>query len=245
MNNFTACGKPFCEYSNLIQPPQSVSELILRAESMAGKTIKALISELNQKSHGNIIAPDNLQRKKGWQGQFIETYLGADSGNLSQPDFQHLDIELKTLPIDNLGRVQESTYVCVVNLKDNRLESWQESIVYNKLKQVLWVPIAKQPNKDTELSVIATPFLWQANEIELNRLKADWEYVMEKVNLGEVDQLTARDGEILQVRPKAANASVTTKTIGPSGKMIDTLPRGFYLRSKFTQSLLNQYLKVF
>ncbi len=220
-------------------PPESILELMKRAESMAGKTIGDLASQFN------IDAPANLKTQKGWQGQFIETCLGANSGNLSQPDFQHLGIELKTLPIDYQGKVQESTYVCVVNLKPGQLQLWQNSGVYKKLNHVLWVPIAKNSNEETYLSRIATPFLWQASVQELNLLRQDWEYVMDRVSLGEVDQITARDGEILQVRPKAANARATTQTIGPEGAIIDTLPRGFYLRSKFTQSLLNQFLKVF
>ena len=111
-----------------IAPPASVEILKQRAQQLAGKTIGELALELG---HG---MPKNLLRKKGWQGQFIEQCLGADSGNLSQPDFAHLGIELKTLPIDYQGRVQESTYVCVANLSGESHLVWQQSPVYKKLK---------------------------------------------------------------------------------------------------------------
>lgn len=219
-------------------PPQSVTELLQRADTLAGKTIGQIASQLE------IVAPNDLKIQKGWQGQLIEAYLGADSGSLSQPDFNHLGIELKTLPIDLSGRVAESTYVCVVNLNDNQLLQWQASSVYKKLNHVLWVPVAKHPQGEVSQSIVATPFLWRPNANEIELLKSDWEHVMDLVSLGKVDQLNARVGEVLQVRPKAAHSRITTKAIGKQGESIDTLPRGFYLRAAFTQNLLNYSLKV-
>lgn len=221
-----------------VSPPQNIEELTRRADSLAGKTIGEVAQLFNY------AVPDTLSVKKGWQGQFIEECLGADSGNLSQPDFNHLGIELKTLPIDFSGRVLESTYVCVLNLNNHQLMRWEESPVYKKLNSVLWVPIAKQANQPTVESRIATPFLWSPSKNERQILQSDWEYVMERVSLGQVDQLNARQGEYLQVRPKAAHSRVTTKAIGGNGEMIETLPRGFYLRAQFTQNLLNYSLKL-
>lgn len=219
-------------------PPQSIAELSRRAEKLAGKTI----GEVSQLF--NIQVPQNLKVKKGWQGQFIEDCLGADSGNLSQPDFNHLGIELKTLPINLNGRVEESTYVCVLNLTEHRLLQWSQSAVCKKLSHVLWVPITRIPGSRVEQSTIATPFLWRPCEAQLQLLKNDWEEVMDLISLGKVDQLNARHGEVLQVRPKAAHSRVTTAAVGEAGETIQTLPRGFYLRSSFTQSLINSHLKI-
>ena len=113
----------------MISPPSSQHELSLRASSLAGKTLAELASEKE------VRLPKNLKTKKGWQGQFIETCLGADAGNLSKPDFSQIDIELKTLPIDFTGKVLESTYVCVVDLNKHIGMQWRESSVYQKLKQ--------------------------------------------------------------------------------------------------------------
>jgi len=224
--------------NSLIAPPQSLEELMLRADALAGKTIGEIASNIN------ITVPDNLKVKKGWQGQFLEQCLGADSGNLSQPDFNHLGVELKTLPIDLLGRVEESTYVCVLNLIDHQLLQWQQSAVCKKLGHVLWVPIAKRAEQGVTESLIATPFLWKPSLEELEILKSDWENVMELVSLGKIDLLNARLGEVLQVRPKAAHSRVTTKAYGANGEIIDTLPRGFYLRASFTQKILSDNLKI-
>ena len=58
----------------------------------------------------------------------------------------------------------------------------------------------------------------------------DWEELMDLIVLGEVERITARHGEVLQLRPKAANSKALTEAIGARGEIILTLPRGFYLK---------------
>lgn len=222
----------------MISPPTSIQQLNQRAKQLAGKTILELAGLHNVK------VPNNLKTQKGWQGQFLERCLGADAGNLAQPDFSLLDIELKTLPIDYSGKVQESTYVSVVNISNNLGLQWKDCAVYHKLKHVLWVPIAHEKGQPTIESQIATPFFWQMNLEQETQLKDDWENAMELISMGKVDQLNARMGQFLQVRPKAAHSRVLTKVVDENGDEGQTLPRGFYLRSIFTQALLKQYLSL-
>ena len=221
----------------MIAPPTSIEQLKQRAEAIAGKTIGELASIHDAK------IPKDLKVQKGWQGQFLELCLGADAGNQSKPDFSLLDIELKTLPIDLNGRVQESTYVCVVNLSNNLGATWRDSVVYHKLRHVLWVPIAQAPGQTVNQSIVATPFFWKMNSQQEALLKQDWESAMELISLGKVHQLNAKSGEVLQVRPKAANSRILTKVVGEQGQAAQTLPRGYYLRAHFTQQLLQSHLR--
>ncbi|PHS13551.1 MAG: DNA mismatch repair endonuclease MutH [Kangiella sp.] len=221
----------------MILPPTTIKELKERAQQIAGVTI----GELANRHQANI--PDDLKRQKGWQGQFIESCLGADAGNLSEPDFSKIGVELKTLPIDFSGRVVESTYISVVNISNHQGVTWDNCATKHKLEHILWVPIARNKNEALENSRIATPFLWQPSEMEANQLKQDWEEVMDLVVLGHLGQLNARMGEILQVRPKAANSRVLTDATDSEGNHSQTLPRGFYMRPQFTQGLIDRYLK--
>ncbi len=222
----------------MLSPPSSIEQLRQRIDDIAGKTL----GELAQRFEASI--PQDLRIQKGWQGQFIERCLGADAGNESRPDFSLLDIELKTIPIDFAGKVQESTYVCVVNLHNNLAVQWRESAVFHKLKQVLWVPIAQQPGAPIHQSVIASPFLWQMNAQQEALIRQDWEDAMALISVGKVHQLNAKFGDVLQVRPKAANSRVLTQVVDDQGESGQTLPRGFYLRAKFTQGLLHHHLRV-
>jgi len=221
----------------MISPPKTILELEQRAEQLAGKAIGELAALYDDR------LPKDLSIDKGWQGQFIEKCLGADSGNLSQPDFSLIDVELKTLPIDYSGNVLESTYVSVVDINKRLAVNWAESVVCHKLNHVLWVPIARQKGAPYDQSTIATPFLWRPTIHQQSLLKADWENAMELISMGKIHEINAKMGEILQVRPKAANSRVLTTTTDEKGNEAQTLPRGFYLRPQFTQGLLDDFLK--
>ena len=61
---------------------------------------------------------------------------------------------------------------------------------------------------------------------------------MELIAIGNIEKITARHGQYLQLRPKAADGKALTDAIGLEGKIIQTRPRGFYLRKEFTQQIL-------
>ncbi len=77
---------------------------------------------------------------------------------------------------------------------------------------------------------VGAPLLWSPDEDEERQLRMDWEELMDLIVLGEVERITARHGEVLQLRPKAANSKALTEAIGARGETILTLPRGFYLK---------------
>ncbi|QFU25211.1 DNA mismatch repair endonuclease MutH [Shewanella eurypsychrophilus] len=215
--------------------PKTVEELMQRANDMAGLTLGQVAD-----TH-NITTPIDLKRDKGWIGQLIEHELGALAGSKPEQDFLHLGIELKTIPVDDNGKPMETTYVTVAPLINIQGLTWEESIVYHKLQTVLWVPI--QGNRDIPVAQrqIGTPILWSPNDDELALLKQDWEEIMEFIAIGEVQQLTARHGEVLQLRPKGANSRSVTQSIGKDGIKELTNPRGFYLKISFTQAILSRF----
>jgi len=62
--------------------------------------------------------------------------------------------------------------------------------------------------------------------------------------LGEVEKITAKHGQVLQLRPKAANSQIRTKAVNKHGQPFMTLPRGFYLKISFTQRLILKHLRI-
>ncbi|NNF97443.1 MAG: hypothetical protein HKM94_11000, partial [Halobacteria archaeon] len=116
-------------------PPRSEAELLANAEHIAGLTLAELAECMK------LSVPASLQNAKGWVGQLIEQCLGATAASLPEPDFQHIGVELKSLPINRHGQPQESTYVCTVPLLDHTGLQWETSWVRRKLQRVLWVPV--------------------------------------------------------------------------------------------------------
>ena len=215
--------------------PETETELLARAEALTGKSLGQIAGELNRTT------PESLLRHKGWVGELIEQTLGATASNLPVPDFSHLGIELKTIPVNKNGRAGESTFVCAVSVSNNIGLSWENSTVKLKLARVLWVPV--EATSDLELSErrIGRPFLWSPNVKQEEHLRNDWEELMDMIKMGEISKVDSSYGRILQIRPKAANASVLTEATSDSGEITRTLPRGFYLRPQFTNTLLNEY----
>ena len=212
--------------------PQTAEELIERAQQLAGFSLGELASM------AKVSTPQHLRRHKGWAGQLLELWLGATAGSKPTQDFPDLGIELKTIPISQVGAPLETTYVCYAPLLNPPGIVWETSNVFLKLQQVLWVPVDGEREIPIAERRIATPFLWQPNEEQNALLKADWEEHNELITLGRVEEITARHGNVMQIRPKAANGGVLTDALGPDGARIRTRPRGYYLRKAFTENII-------
>lgn len=216
--------------------PQTEAILLQQAWSVSGLTLGELAEKLNLK------VPHNLNGHKGWIGELLETALGATAGSLPEPDFQTLQIELKTIPINAQGKPVESTHVCSVNLMDENVSAWSTSLVQKKLSHVLWMPIQYEKNLPLQSRLIGSPLLWKPTETQTNILRTDWEELMEMLITGDQERVSAHMGQVLQVRPKAANSHALTNAVGKTGETVQSLPRGFYLRAEFTASILrNNY----
>ena len=229
---------PMTDVTNKFPTPSSASELLDRAQQLAGMTL-AEAAEL-----AKVKVPNSLVKEKGWIGLLLETLLGADAGTKAEPDFTELGIELKTLPISHTGKPLETTFVSVAPLTGINGETWHSSHIYRKLKRVLWVPIIADKTLAIAERTIATSFLWTPSPKEEQLLKQDWQELTDMIALGQVEQINGRIGQVLQLRPKAANSHVKTQAFDQHGRPFMTLPRGFYLKTQFTQQLLNAHLRI-
>ena len=216
-----------------ILPPETETELLQRARAIAGLSLTALAAAQGEE------LPHDLRRNKGWVGQLIEATLGATAGSAPLPDFAAIGVELKTLPVDRRGLPRESTYVCTVPLETVG-ETWGSCWLRRKLARVLWLPI--EADKDIPLGQrrVGSALLWSPSETEETMLRRDWEELMERVSLGELDQISAHHGEVLQIRPKAADSRSLRHAVDSNGEPTLTNPRGFYLRTTFTAAILRR-----
>ena len=200
----------------LLSPPVSEAQLLQQAQRLAGYSLGELAVM------AGLTIPNDLKRDKGWIGVA-------------------LGVELKTIPIDSQGRPLETTFVCVAPLTGNSGVTWETSHVRHKLKRVLWVPVEGDRQIPLAERRVGAPLLWSPNEEEERQLSQDWEELMDMIVLGQVERITARHGEVLQLRPKAANSKALTEAVGAQGEPILTLPRGFYLKKNFTGALLARH----
>lgn len=173
-------------------------------------------------------------RAKGKVGELLERALGATGGAAATWDFPALRVELKTIPVDSRGIPRESTFVCAVSLLDAERAEWETSWVRSKLARVLWVPITGVDGARR----IGSARMWSPSNAQERVLKDDFDEILGRIGAVGVEGLSARVGRWLQLRPKAAHGGVRTRAPGADGGLVETVPRGFYLRARFTSAIL-------
>ena len=218
--------------------PNSEAELLERAQNLAGMTLGEIAESIN------VLVPKDLKREKGWIGLLLEQILGASAGSRPEPDFPHLGIELKSLPISCQGKPLETTFVCVAPLTGLVGANWQTSHIRNKLAKVLWIPVISERSIPVAERMVGTAFIWSPSKEEEQLLALDWQELTDMIVLGNVENIHGKHGQVLQLRPKAANSQAKTQAFNRHGQPFMTLPRGFYLKTSFTQALLNKYLRI-
>jgi DNA mismatch repair protein MutH len=210
-------------------PPRDEAELVARARSISGRTIDELARAIGMRVDG---APVST---KGKVGALVERALGATGGSAATWDFPALRVELKTIPLDARGAPRESTFVCAVSLLDAERAEWETSWVRAKLARVLWVPIGTSADGSRR---IGDAILWSPSDEQESVLKSDFEEILGRIGALGIEGMSARVGRWLQLRPKAAHGRVRTRAPGADAGLIETVPRGFYLRARLTSALL-------
>ena len=210
-------------------PPRDEAELLERAFALEGYSVEAIAADWDVNVGGARVST------KGKVGELLERALGATGGSRATWDFPGLHVELKTIPVDERGAPRESTFVCSVSLLDADRAEWATSWVRAKLARVLWVPVEIGADGSRRL---ARARLWSPTSEQERVLAYDFEEIAGRIGAGGVEDVSGRVGRWLQLRPKAAHAGVRTLAPGADGDTIATVPRGFYLRARFTGAIL-------
>ena len=137
----------------LLSPPETEEQLLAQAQQLSGYTLGELAALVG------LVTPENLKRDKGWIGVLLEIWLGASAGSKPEQDFAALGVELKTIPVDSLGRPLETTFVCVAPLTGNSGVTWETSHVRHKLKRVLWIPVEGERSIPLAQRRVGSPLL--------------------------------------------------------------------------------------
>ncbi len=209
----------------MLGEPASENELLERALSLAGRTVAEVGAALGR-------APASPGHK-GYAGSLVERALGLAARGAG-PDAPELGIEVKTTPVDARGAPRESTFVCMVP-REGLDRTWLESAPYAKLARVLFVPI-----EQTGARRIGSAFLWSPDDEQDRALASDWTELAGLLRAHGHEHVSARHGQLMQVRPKAATAASRWRATGDDEAPVLALPRAFYLRRRFVETILSR-----
>ena len=204
---------------------------MVRASALAGYSVAEVAAALHWP------LPVDAKRAKGFVGQLLEAALGSDPTAGELPDFPHLGIELKTVPVGPDGKTVESTFCCSIAMADVDRELWESSRLRQRLARVLWIPVTGARFAELGERRIGKAVIWSPSAEEDAALKGDWENIIG--TMARLGHVTAHLGDVLQARPKAANSRVRALGVDSIGAA-RLLPLGFYLRAPFTARIVAQ-----
>lgn len=217
--------------------PADEAELFARARALAGRTVGELAAELGR------TLPATTTVGKGFVGNLVEQALGAESSSRAEPDFPRFGIELKTLPLDARGRPLESTFVATIPLTDLARLDFDASPIGRKLARVLFLPVEGRP-VPLPVRRFGAALDWTPDAEERAALERDYEHLALRIGRGELDRLTAHEGEVMQVRPKARFGRARRLSFDAEGAVSTEQPRGIYLRARFTEAIVRRLLRL-
>lgn len=220
-----------------LSSPETMEELLSRLNNLVGRSIGELALL------AGVPLPVNNLASKGFAGQLVELFLGANAHNLSLPDFTQLNLEMKTIPLGvNLTPV-ESTFICATDLKSESFVPFEQSPLCHKLSNVLFVMLLAPKNFPMAERRILGYFFFKPNAEQLRIIKDDYQDFSDLVCSGQSESITGTMGSIIQMRPKGINGESLVQSRDSDGSLIYIKPRGFYLRRSFSSQLCRTFFE--
>lgn len=152
------------------------------------------------------------EKAKGHLGQIVEeSFFGYEINSKAEADFKELGIELKVTPVktNKNGTIsaKERLVLNIINYHDEVNNSFQTSSFWTKNNSLLlmfykWIPEVKRADYQ-----ILKSYLHHFSEEDLQIIKHDWEFIVDKVRAGLAHELSEGDTIYLGACTKGANKS--------------------------------------
>ena len=214
-------------------------EIQLISKSAIGKSINDIMNE------EVITIGENNISNKGSLGQLVEQFLfGMENNSDSEPDFIPAGIELKVTPYKKIkgGKLsaKERLVLNIINYMDEYKNDFENSHFWfkNKAIQLLWY--LWEPNKDTkDLKITHEKLLELTENEDLDQIKEDWKYIINKIKEGKAHEISEADTMYLGACSKGANASSVREQ--PFSD-IPAMQRAFCFKNSYMTQLVRKYI---
>jgi DNA mismatch repair protein MutH len=188
--------------------------------------------KINLKSYAvknNIPIYINGNMDKGWKGNTLEHILNIKKNNKKGADYQ--DLEIKTVPVimlNNKYKIKETTCLSVLNLEELTKVSFEDSYLFNKIKNTLFVLINIE---DIESPIIVGTYYLSLNNNQTlkNEMLEDYTLIVNHIfdnieNGRSLDyNLTGKIGKTIQPRPKTGSSGNYTWAFYLKAHVLTTL----------------------
>lgn len=223
---------------------QTKEQVLEKAETILQKSLREVISNQDIETIETQIGEYGMKRK-GFLGDLTEKYFfDINPGNISEPDFTTVGIELKTTPLKNSSNKlssKERLVFSMINYDTIVNETWLRSSFLKKNKSILlmfYLWMENQSILDYKFKFIhSLNLLEDISAEDVFQIQKDWEYIVSKIKRGEAHLLSEGDTYYLGACTKAANSRVVRDQ--PMNRT-PAKPRAF----SFKQQYINYLIKT-
>ena len=167
------------------------------------------------------------KQNKGWKGLILERLAGLENNVSKAPN--GLSYELKSVSFHYVKNVlvpKETMAITMINPKELKEHSFFESHCWAKLKSIVFCAVMWHGQNAEKAELLKVASLDFAEDDELiKEIKADYDFIREKLIKHGFENLTGKDGKWIQARTKG------TGGINPRTGERRPITRAFYARA--------------
>ena len=182
--------------------------------------------------HG-ITTYETGKQNKGWKGLVLERLAGLQTNVSKAPN--GLTYELKSVAFRHIGKElvpKETMAITMINPTELKAHSFFESHCWAKLKTIVFCAVmwhGKNSERAELLKVTSLDFS-ETDEL-IQEIKADYDFIRNKLITKGFEALTGADGQWIQARTKGVGG------INPRTGKRRPITRAFYARTKLVKKI--------
>lgn len=173
------------------------------------------------------------KQNKGWKGLVLERLAGLQTNVSKAPN--GLSYELKSVAfhyVKNELVPKETMAITMINPEELKAHSFFESHCWAKLKAIVFCAVKWNGKNSESAELIKVASLDFAEDDELiKEIKADYDFIREKLIKHGFESLTGKDGKWIQARTKGIGG------INPRTGKRRPITRAFYARTSLVKKI--------
>jgi len=181
----------------------------------------------------NINSFKNGRQNKGWKGLVLERLAGLQTNVSKAPN--GLTYELKSVAFhykDKKLVPKETMAITMINPEELKAHSFFESHAWAKLKTIIFCAVKWNGMNSKKAELLSVASLDFAEDDELiKEVKADYDFIRDKLIKKGFDALTGKDGKWIQARTKGIGG------INPRTGKRRPITRAFYARAGLVKKI--------
>lgn len=173
------------------------------------------------------------KQNKGWKGLVLERLAGLSNNNFKAPN--GLGFELKSVAFEEYKgklRPKETMAITMINPKELKETPFFESHCWEKLKSLVFCSVMWNGHNSKEAKLLEVTSLDFAEDDDLiKEIKADYDFIRDKLIKKGFHSLTGKDGKWIQARTKGIGG------INPKTGKRRPITRAFYARKNLVSKI--------